>query len=102
MLERILDYFLQPQNGILGIIVACLIFLLVWQQRRLDKKDEIIGTLRDKIETLLDSYAKSQTDVVKEVVGTSKDSTSAVNLMQRSIDSLTTSFQAFINGRNKT
>lgn len=98
-MEQIINFFLQPQNGILGVIIAALIFLLIWQQRRLDAKDEKIADLQEKRKNDTDSYTKSYTDMAKESVATSRDSINSLNLLQRSVDSLTTVVQTFINGK---
>ena len=94
-------YFADPQNGILGIIVIALGFVIWWQQRRIDKKEDLIETLQKELGAAADSYTKNYIETVKEVVTTQKDTTSALNLLQRSIDSLTSGFQSFINRRGK-
>jgi len=100
-MERVIEYFADPQNGILGIIVIALGFVIWWQQRRIDKKEDLIETLQKELGAAADSYTKNYIETVKEVVTTQKDTTSALNLLQRSIDSLTSGFQSFINGRGK-
>lgn len=101
MFDKIADYFLQPQNGVLGVIVVILILIVVWQQKRLDKKDALVADLQEKRKIDVDTYTKNYTDMAKEAVGTQKDSTNAINLLQRSVDSLTAGFQSFMNGKGK-
>ena len=88
-MDKIIDYFLQPQNGILGIIVIVLGFVIWWQQRRLDKKDDQVLLLQQELKNASDSYTKNYINTVKDVVTTQKDSINSINLLQRSIDSLT-------------
>lgn len=101
-MEQLINFFLQPQNGILGVIVVALMLIIVWQQRRLDAKDKSISDLQDKRKLDTDAYTKSYTDMAKESVAASRDSINSLNLLQRSMDSLTTSFQSFISGKGKS
>lgn len=99
-MEYILQYFQKPENGILGVLVIILILVVLWQQGRLDKKDELINKLQTEIKNSADVYTDKYVDTVKEVVGTQKDVISALNLLQRSVDALSSGFQSFLNGRS--
>ena len=96
-MDKIIDYFLQPQNGVLGIIVVVQGFVVLWQQKRLDSRDKMITDLQEKRKADTDAYTKSYTDTIREVVAAMKDGSSTSALLQRSIDALVQSFQAFIN-----
>lgn len=98
-MEAIIEYFLKPENGILGIIIVMLISVIVWQQKRLDNKDKIVNDLQEKRKADTDAYTKSYTDTIKEVIITTKDAVNTTNLLQHSVDSLAQGFQTFINGK---
>ena len=98
-MQQIIDYFIQPQIAPIGIFVIILIGVIVWQQKRSDKKDDQITNLQNQLQSVSDGYAKSYIDTVREVVATQKDSVNAVNLLQRSFDQLMSAVQSFINGR---
>lgn len=100
-MDRVIDYFLQPENGILGVLIVILILVIIWQQRKLDKKEVEISDLQEKRKSDTDVYTKSYTDIAKEQVATARDNINTINLLQRSIDSLTTVLQSFINGKSK-
>lgn len=99
MIERVIEFFAQPQNGILGIIVIVMGWVVWWQQNRIDKKDDQINALQKQLKDDADGNSNKYVETVKEVIGTQKDSVNAITLLQRSIDALTTSFQTFINGK---
>lgn len=98
-MEEIIKYFLQPQNGILGVIVIMLLGVVVWQQKRIDKKDQQITTLQDS--RLQDStkFNDGYMTVTREMVASQRDSVNALALMQRSVDSLATALQNWINNK---
>lgn len=98
-MEAIISYFSQPQNGILGIIVLVLGSVIVWQQRRIDSKDQQITALQEQIKDTIKEGGDKMLETVKEVVATQKDSVNAVTLLQRSFDSLTSGLQTLINGK---
>lgn len=100
-MEQIINYFLQPQNGILGVIIALLIGVIVWQQRRLDSKDKQVTELQGQRISDSQTYTQKYVDVTKEVVGATKDSVNTINLLQRSVDTMAQAFQAFMNGSGK-
>lgn len=85
------NYFFQ--QGILGVIVVVLASVLsaviIWQQRRIDKKDELIKQLQDQRILDADKYTSNYIAIAKETVATSKDHSSALSLLQRSVDGLT-------------
>lgn len=97
-MEAVIEYFLRPENGILGIIVVMLLGVVIWQQRKLDTKEKEITDLHKLRKADADSYTSSYTAVAKEQVAATRDNINTVNLLQRSIDSLATALQAFING----
>lgn len=43
-MEQLIEYFLQPQNGILGVIVVALMLVIVWEERG---KSELRKEIRD-------------------------------------------------------
>jgi uncharacterized membrane protein YccC len=100
-MEQIINYFLQPENGVLGIIVVMLLGVVIWQQRKLDTREKEITTLHEKRKADADSYTSSYTAVAREQIAATRDNINTVNLLQRSIDSLATALQAFINGSKR-
>ena len=97
-MDTISSYFLQ--QGVLGVIIVMLIGVIVWQQKRIDIKDKQIVDLQDKRVSDTNAYTASYTATTKEMVGTTRDSLNALNLMQRSIDSLATALQSLLNGKS--
>lgn len=98
-MEVITDYFLQ--QGILGVIIVGLIAVILWQQRRIDQKDVLIGELQEKRKADTDIYTKSYTDVVKEQIGAQKDSINTLNLLQQSVNSMATALSNLLNGKKQ-
>lgn len=68
----------------------------------MDKKEDQVTSLQAELKTAADSYTKTYIETVKEVVSSQKDTTNAVNLMQRSLDALSNGFQTLINGKGRT
>jgi hypothetical protein len=100
MFETITAYF--ENQGLLGIVILMLIGVVVWQQKRIDAKDKQITDLQDKRIADTNSYTSSYTSTTREMIGTTRDSLNALNLLQRSIDALATALQSLIqNGGNK-
>lgn len=101
MFDRIADFFLRPENGIFAVFSLIEMLVIIWQQRRIDAKEKEIGELQEKRKMDTDAYTKSYTDIAKEQVSTTRDNINTINLLQRSIDSLATALQSFINGKGK-
>lgn len=85
------------RQGLGYLIAGILAFVIVWQQKRIDSKDKQITDLQDKGIIRADSYTTSYTNTIKEVVAASKDNATAVSLLQKSVDTLTTAVQNWIN-----
>lgn len=98
-MEIFTEYFFQ--QGILGVIIAMLIIVVIWQQRRIDGKDKQITDLQDKRIADTNGYTKSYTDTTREMIGTTRDSLNALNLLQRSVDALATALQSLLSNGNK-
>ena len=96
VMDTISSYFIQ--QGLLGIIILVTVSVILWQQKRIDSKDKQIDELQDKRKADTDAYTASYVATTKEMVGTQKDSLNSINLMQRSLDSLTTAVQSWLNG----
>lgn len=94
-METVTAYF--AQQGILGIIIVMLVGVILWQQKRIDGKDKIINDIQDKRKADVDAYTASYVATTREMVGTQKDNLNALNLMQKSVDSLATALQAWVN-----
>lgn len=95
-MEIIIDYFSQPQNGILGILVIMLIGVVLWQQRRMDKKDTLINDLLEKRVSDANTFRDGYVDTTREIVGIQKDNLNAINLLQRSIDAIAQTLQNIV------
>lgn len=89
------------QQGIYGIIILALGTVILWQQKRIDKKDDQYDALQDKRKADADSFTKTYVETTKEVVTSQTNNTNAVNLLQKSVETLVTGFQNFMNGRGK-
>lgn len=98
-MDEITSYF--AKQGILGIVVVMLIGVIVWQQKRIDAKDLQINDLQNKRKQDADGYTSSFTATTREMVAAQKDGVNAINLLQRSVESLTSIVQSFINGNGK-
>lgn len=98
-MEQIVEYFLRPENGVLGVIIVILIGVVIWQQRQLNDYRGEVRELQEKRKADTDAYTKSYTEIAMEQVATSRDSINTINLLQRSVDALATAVQSFINGR---
>lgn len=99
METTISSYFIQ--QGILGIIILVLTSVIIWLQKRIDKKDLQIDDLQDKRKADTDAYTTSYIATTKEMIGTQKDSLNSINVMQGSLTSLVTAVQAWLNGKGK-
>ena len=85
-MDSLTAYF--AQQGVLGVIIIMLITVVLWQQKRIDKKDTQINELQDKRKADTDAYTVSYVATTREMVGTQKDNLNALTLLQRSVDSL--------------
>ena len=94
---EVTEYFFQ--QGILGVIIVGLITVILWQQKRIDKKDQSIGDLQEKRKNDTDVYTKSYTDVVKEQIVAQKDSVNTLNLLQQSVNSMADALSKLLNGK---
>lgn len=52
-----LDYFSNPDNGILAIVCGIAFALNIYQARQVQSKDKKIDDLQDKLLTRADAYA---------------------------------------------
>lgn len=98
-MDSITTYYLT--QGVLGVTVVALIFVIVWQQKRIDSKDKQIAELQDKRIIDTNIYTQNYVETTKSVVVSTKDSIATINLLQRSIDSLATAFQSYVNRGEK-
>lgn len=87
-MEPIINYFLQPQNGILGIIVLVLGGVVLWEEKQKADLRKEIKELYEKRKTDSDTFTASYTAVAKEQVASTRDSINTIALLQKSIDSL--------------
>lgn len=96
-MEVILEYFSQPQNGILGILVIMLVSVIIWQQRRIDSKDTLINDLLNKRVEDANSYTNGYVSTTREMVGSQKETVNAINLLQKSVDTVAQALQNLLN-----
>lgn len=80
------DFFFN--NGILGVIVLVLGGVVVWQQKRLDARDQKYDVLQDKRTSDSEAHTASYIATTREMVGTQKDTLNAINFLQKSIEGL--------------
>jgi hypothetical protein len=85
----------------LGYLISVLLSgVIIWQQRRIDAKDEQITELQDKRILDTNQYTGSYTGTIKEMISSGRDTLNAINLLQRSVDSLANSLSALLERRN--
>ena len=97
-MEDIIKYF--TQQGTLGVVIAMLVYVVIWQQKRIDSKDNQITDLQDKRKLDTDNYTQSYTAIIKESITMQKDNLNSNNLMRNSLDNLIQIVQTFINGNH--
>jgi hypothetical protein len=78
------NYFLQ--QGILGIIIVVLAGVIVWQQRRLDKKDVDIKKLYESIDTVQEKRLVDNEKHITNIVGLGERLVTSIDAVQKSID----------------
>lgn len=98
-MEEIVKYFVRPESGIMGIIILMFIAVIIWQQKRIDKKEQEVGDLQEKRKVDTDAYTKSYTELAREQVATARDNVNTINLLQRSVDALANALQALTNSK---
>lgn len=83
-------YFLQ--QGLLGIIIVVLAWVIVWQQKRLDKKDEEIKSLYTSIGVVQNERLKDNAQHIMSFVGLGEKLTNANAAIQKTLDSFLTTY----------
>lgn len=81
----------------MGIIVIILIGVVVWQQKRIDAKDVQITTLQDKRVSDTNLFTNGYTELSKEGIAASRDNANALNLVQKTLDTMVTNIQSILN-----
>lgn len=89
------------EQGVYGIIILALGTVILWQNKRNEKLSDKYDELQDKRKADADLFTKTYVETTKEVVTAQTNNTNAVNLLQKSVETLVTGFQNFINGRGK-
>lgn len=86
-MEQVISYFLD--QGLLGVIIVMLIGVIVWQQKRLDKKDEEIKLANQGINVVQEKRITDSQQNITSFVGLGKDLVNASSSIQKSIDNVT-------------
>lgn len=79
-------YFLQ--QGILGIIIVVLGGVILWQQRRLDKKDSEIKELYKSIDNVQEKRLTDNEKHITNIITLGQGLTGAIGSVQKSIDAV--------------
>jgi len=80
------SYFLQ--QGILGVIIVVLAGVIIWQQRKLDKKDEEIKGLYKAIDTVQEKRLADNKENIVNITQLGGSLVSADSAIQKSVDSI--------------
>ena len=96
-MEEVLSQF--QQQGLLGAIIIVLAFVVIWQQKRIDVKDKQVFDLQDKIKVDADAHTTIYVSTTREMVGTQRDSLNAINILQKSVETLVTAVQGLVNDK---
>lgn len=85
-MESVINYFLE--QGLLGVIIVMLIGVIVWQQKRLDKKDEEIKLANQGVNVVQEKRIVDSQQNITSFVGMGKDLLNTSASLQKSIDSV--------------
>lgn len=80
------SYFLQ--QGILGVIIVVLGGVILWQQRRLDKKDQEIKDLYKSVDTVQEKRLMDNDKHITGFVGLGERLVSSIGAVQKSVDAV--------------
>lgn len=94
-METITNFF--AQQGILGIIILMETSVIVWQQKRIDKKDSQILELQDKRVNDTNTFTNGYTEISKEMVAAGRDTANSISILQKTIDTILSSLQTLLN-----
>jgi len=86
-MDVITNYF--AQQGLLGIIIIMLIGVVIWQQRRLDKKDEEIKIMNQAVNVVQEKRINDLAQGQAAFIGLGKDLVNANGSIQKSLDTIT-------------
>jgi dTDP-glucose pyrophosphorylase len=89
------------KDGLGYTLFVLSVFVIIYQNRKLDQKEKEISDLHDKRLEDANLYTANFTTVAKEMVGANKDSANATALLQKSIDSITQILQNIMQNERK-
>lgn len=108
MFDRIGDYFLQPQNGILGVLVLILLLVVIWEEReKLSLRKEIrevsaeLRILADKRVNDLERIKDADFALLEKIRSTEAEKSDRLRDMVSSILSITQNLQTIFNLKGK-
>lgn len=79
-------YFIQ--QGLLGVIIVVLGGVIIWQQRKLDKKDEEIKALYKSVEIVQEKRLEDSKENIANITTLGASLVSANQAIQKSVDSI--------------
>jgi ferric iron reductase protein FhuF len=97
---EIITNFLATQ-GVLGIVILMLIPVVIYVVKDNKRLYARIDELQDKRKIDSDGYTSTYVATTKEMIGTQRDALNAINILQKSVETIATALQALINSRNK-
>lgn len=107
-MDQIVNYFLQPQNGILGVIVVILILVVVWEEKqKADGRKENrelaqeLTILAEKRVADLERIKDTDFALLEKIRATEADKADRLREMVGSILSITQNLQTLFNIKGK-
>lgn len=107
-MQQIIDYFLQPQNGILGVIIIVLGFVIGWQERekgnlRKENKDLALELRQLAEKRVADLERIKDTDfaLLEKIRASESDKSDKIREMVSSVLSIAQNLQTVINLKGK-
>jgi hypothetical protein len=107
-MDKIIDFFLKPENGILGVFVVILIFVVIWEERekkdlRKDNKDLALElrTLAEKRVNDLERIKDADFALLEKIRSVEAEKSDKVRDMVGSVLSIAQNLQSLFNLKGK-
>lgn len=107
-MDKIVEYFLQPQNGILGVFVVILLLVVVWEEKQ---KSELRKEIKELSQELKDLAEKRVNDLerikdadfalLEKIRATEAEKSDRLKEMVGSILSIAQNLQTLFNLKGK-